>query len=46
MMIILSWNVRGLNKIHRQKAIHNFVVDHNPDVFGIQETKLFVKSMV
>ena len=46
MMIILSWNVRGLNSIPRQKAIHNLVVDHSPDVFCIQETKLSVESMV
>ena len=45
MMIILSWNVGGLNSIPRQKAFHNLVVDHNPDVF-IQETKLSVESMV
>ncbi|WP_368855854.1 endonuclease/exonuclease/phosphatase family protein [Pseudomonas laurentiana] len=45
-MIILSWNVRGLNSIPRQKAIQNLVVDHNPDVLCIQETKLSVESMV
>ena len=46
MMIILSWKVRGLNRIPRQKVIHNLVDDHNPDVFCIQETKLSVESMV
>ena len=46
MMIILSWNVRGLNNIPRKKAIHNLVVDHNPYIFYIQETKLSVESMV
>ena len=45
-MIILSWNVRGLNSIPRQKAIQNLVVDHNPYVLCIQETKLSVESMV
>ena len=45
-MIILSWNIRGLNSIPRQKVIQNLVVDHNLDVLCIQETKLSVESMV
>ena len=44
-MIILSWNVRGLNSIPRQKAIHELVVEHSPDILCIQETKLSVDSM-
>ena len=46
MMIILSWNVRGLNIIPKQKDIQNLVIDHSLDVFCIQETKLSVGSMV
>ena len=44
-MIILSWNVRGLNSIPKQKAIHELVVDHSPDILCIQETKLSVDSL-
>ena len=43
-MIILSWNVRGLNSIPRQKAMHELVTDHSPDILCIQETKLSVDS--
>ena len=44
-MIILSWNVRGLNSTCRQKAIHDLIVIHSPDVFCVQETKVSVEVM-
>ena len=44
-MIILSWNVRALNSIPRQKAIQKLVVDHSLDILCIQETKHSVGSM-
>ena len=44
-MIILSWNVRGLNSTCHQKFIHDLIVIHSPDVFCVQETKVFVEVM-
>ena len=44
-MIILSWNVRGLNNTCRQKDIHDLIVIHSPDVFCVQETKVSVEVM-
>ena len=44
-MIILSWNVRGLNNTYRQKAIHDLISIHSPDVFCIQETKVSIEVM-
>ena len=44
-MIILSWNVRGLNNIPRQKVVHRLIDSHSPDVIFIQETKLSVDEL-
>ena len=44
-MIILSWNVRGLNRIPRQKVVHRLIDSHSPDVIFIQETKLLVDEL-
>ena len=44
-MIILSWNVRGLNNTCRQNDIHDLIVIHSVDVFCVQETKVFVEVM-
>ena len=44
-MIILSWNVRGLNSGPRQKAVHELVRRHSPNILFLQETKLSVDGM-
>lgn len=44
-MIILSWNLRGLNNGPRQKVVHEFVRRQGPDVLFLQETKLSMESM-
>lgn len=44
-MIVLSWNVRGLNSIPRQKAIRDLIKSHSPEVVFIQETKLPIDRM-
>ena len=44
-MIILSWNVRGLNSTCRQKAIHDLIAIHSSDVFCVQETKFSIEVM-
>ena len=44
-MIVLSWNVRGLNSGPRQKVVHELVRRQSPDVLFLQETKLSVESM-
>ena len=44
-MIILSWNVRGLNKIPRQKVVHRLIDSQSPDVIFIQETKLSIDEL-
>ncbi len=44
-MKILSWNIRGLNGIHKQEVIRNMIRDQRPDVFLIQETKMKKERM-
>lgn len=44
-MIVLSWNVRGLNNIPRQKVVHRLIESQSPDVVFIQETKLTVDGL-
>lgn len=45
-MIVLSWNVMGLNSGPRQKAVRELIRNHSPDVLFLQETKLSVESMM
>ena len=45
-MIVISWNVRGLNSGPRQKAIQELVKSHSPDVLFLQETKVSVECMM
>ena len=45
-MIIISWNVRGLNSGPRQKAVQELVRSHSPDVLFLQETKVSVECML
>ena len=44
-MIVLSWNVRGLNNIPRQKVVHRLIDSQSPDVIFIQETKLSINEL-
>ena len=44
-MIILSWNVRGLNNIPRQKVVRRLIDSQSPDVIFIQETKLSIDEL-
>ena len=44
-MIVLSWNVRGLNSIPRQKAVHRLIESQSPDLVFIQETKLSLDAL-
>ena len=44
-MKILSWNIRGLNGMHKQEVIRNMIRDQRPDVFLIQETKMKKERM-
>lgn len=45
-MIVLSWNVRGLNNGPRQKAGRDLVRNHSPDVLFLQDTKLSIDNML
>jgi exonuclease III len=44
-MIVLSWNVRGLNSIPRQKAVRRLIESQSPDVIFLQETKLSIEGL-
>ena len=44
-MIVLSWNVRGLISIPRQKVVRKLIESQLPDVVFIQETKLAVDGL-
>lgn len=38
-MKIISWNVNGIRAVERKKALQEFLEEHNPDIFCIQEIK-------
>ena len=44
-MIVISWNVRGLNSGPRKKVVHELIRRQGLDVVFLQETKLSVESM-
>ena len=44
-MIVLSWNVRGLNNIPRQKVVRRLIESQSPDVVFIEETKLTMDGL-
>ena len=44
-MIVLSWNVRGLNNIPRQKVVRRLIESQSPDLVFIQETKLSLDAL-
>lgn len=39
-MIIVTWNIRGLNKAHKQKELKNFLNVNKVDVMGCLETRI------
>ncbi|XP_019225943.1 PREDICTED: uncharacterized protein LOC109207468 [Nicotiana attenuata] len=39
-MIIVTWNVRGLNQAHKQKEVKNFLATNKIDVMGCIETRV------
>lgn len=40
-MIIISWNVRGLNaKINKKSSLRKMITSHDPDFIFIQKTKI------
>ena len=44
-MIVLSWNLRGLNNIPRQKFVRRLIESQSPDVIFIQETNLTMEGL-
>ena len=51
MMKIVSWNTRGLSDFSKRAALKKFIINCNPDVVMIQESKkeslnsVFIKSL-
>ncbi|KAK2658615.1 hypothetical protein Ddye_005148 [Dipteronia dyeriana] len=41
-MILLSWNIRGLDRGEKRRVIRSLVYRHKPEVFFIQKSKLKV----
>ena len=39
-MKIITWNIRGMNSIHKLDIVRNFVREQRPDFLLIQETKM------
>ena len=44
-MIVLSWNVRGLNRIPRKKVVRRLIESQSPYVVFFQETKLTMDGL-
>jgi len=40
MFIVGSWNIWGLNGLHKQKTVHEWTTKNKLDIFGLLETKL------
>ena len=40
LMIISSWNIRGLNRTNKQREVAQLIHNHSIDVMGIVETKI------
>nr|TKS12516.1 hypothetical protein D5086_0000062530 [Populus alba] len=40
MFIVGSWNIWGLNGLHKQKTVHAWTQKHKLDIFGLLETKV------
>lgn len=39
-MIVVTWNIRGLNKAHKQKELKNFLLKNKVDILGCIETRV------
>ena len=39
-MKIITWNIRGMNSIHKMDIVRNFVREKRPNFLLIQETKM------
>ena len=39
-MKIITWNIRGINGVHKQEILRNVIRDQIPDILLIQETKM------
>ena len=39
-MKIITWNIRGLNSIHKLDVVRNFVREQKPNFLLLQETKM------
>lgn len=39
-MKVITWNIRGMNNIHKLDIVRNFVREHKPDILVLQETKM------
>ena len=44
-MIVISWNVRGLNSIPRKKVVRRLIESQSLDMVFIQETKLSLDGL-
>lgn len=42
---IMAWNVRGLNKKHKQVAVAQCLTSHHVSLFGLLETKINSKDL-
>ena len=40
LMLVISWNVRGLGRKDKRKVVKNFVLCHKPSFIFLQEMKL------
>lgn len=39
-MIVMYWNIRGLGRLEKRRAVKNLIAKHKPALVFIQETKL------
>lgn len=39
-MKLITWNIRGMNSIHKLDIVQNFVREHKHDILVLQETKI------
>ena len=42
---ILTWNVRGLNKLSKQQEVRKFISTHNVKLFSLLETRVKIPKM-
>lgn len=44
-MIVCSWNIRGLNKLFKQKELNAFLLKNKVSIMGCLETKVKDKKV-